>query len=270
VGVPAFNVLSLCSGVGGLELGLKLAVPSARTVCYVEREGYCCEILAERMEDGCLDDAPVWSDLRTFDGGPWRGVVDCVTGGYPCQPFSKGGFRHADADRRHLWPHVARTVRRCEPPFCLFENVPNHLHLGFAQVHDELEEMGFRVAAGLFRTSELGGPTESERFFVLAAKAHVPGVQGLLTGAPAGVTGPWGWRGQEDLQTIAAAPFQPNGRFPAPLLRRVPDGPADVVDRLRAAGNAVVPALAARAWRTLGAALNDTTGRPTDFKGQRP
>lgn len=79
-----FNVLSLCSGVGGLDLGLHLAVPAARTVCYIEREAYCCEILVERMEEGGLAEAPVWSNLRTFDGKPWRGVVDCVTAGYPC------------------------------------------------------------------------------------------------------------------------------------------------------------------------------------------
>ena len=80
----SFNVLSLCTGVGGLDIGLKLAVPTARVVCMAEREGYCCEVLATRMEEGSLEASPIWTDIRTFDGKPWRGLVDCIVGGYPC------------------------------------------------------------------------------------------------------------------------------------------------------------------------------------------
>ena len=70
------NVLSLCAGGGGLDLGIRRAVRGARTVCYVENEVTACGVLAARMEDGGLDLAPIWTDLRTFDGRPWRGVVD--------------------------------------------------------------------------------------------------------------------------------------------------------------------------------------------------
>ena len=100
----SFNVLSVCSGTGGLDLGLRLAVPCARTVCYLEREAYAAAVLAARMEEEALDAAPIWTDLRTFDGKPWRGVVDCVLGGYPCQPFSFAGKRAGENDERHLWP----------------------------------------------------------------------------------------------------------------------------------------------------------------------
>ena len=83
--------MSLCSGVGGIELGFKLAVPSCRAICYIENEAFACGILKARMQDKILDQAPIWTDLRTFDGKPWRGKVDCLTGGYPCQPFSVAG-----------------------------------------------------------------------------------------------------------------------------------------------------------------------------------
>ena len=69
-----FNILSLCTGAGGLDLGLRLAQRDARTICHVEIEAYACEVLAARMEEACLDDAPLWTDLGTFDGRPWRGA----------------------------------------------------------------------------------------------------------------------------------------------------------------------------------------------------
>lgn len=77
----SLSVLSLCAGVGGLDLGIRMAQPNARTVCFVEIEAFACEILATRMEDKTMDEAPIWTDLRTFDGKPWRGLVDCITAG---------------------------------------------------------------------------------------------------------------------------------------------------------------------------------------------
>jgi DNA (cytosine-5)-methyltransferase 1 len=168
VDLSSFNVLSLCSGAGGLDLGLRLAVSNARTVCYVENEAYACEVLASRMQDKTLDDAPVWTDLRTFNGKPWRGTVDCLIGGYPCQPFSVAGRQRGINDRRHLWPDIARLIREIEPGWCFFENVANHLNIGYREVRRELEEMGYRVAEGLFTAAEVGAPHKRQRLFILA------------------------------------------------------------------------------------------------------
>jgi len=164
----AFRVLSVCSGGGGLDVGLKLAVPAALTVCFVEYEAAACELLAQRMEDKTLDAAPLWSDLRTFDGRPWRGKVDCLVGGYPCQPFSQAGLQRGKADPRHLWPEAARIFRECAAPWGYFENVAGHLSLGFPDVARELQGMGYRVAAGLFSAAECGAPHQRERIFILA------------------------------------------------------------------------------------------------------
>jgi DNA (cytosine-5)-methyltransferase 1 len=168
VDTHTFNILSLCSGGGGLDNGVKLAVPDARTVCYVEIEAYCCEVLASQMEKGTLDAAPIWTDLKTFDGKPWRGVVDCIIGGYPCQPFSVAGKRQGSDDPRHLWPHIARIIREVQPLSCFFENVAGHLTLGFSDVVRELGEMGYRTAAGLFTAAEVGASHKRERLFILA------------------------------------------------------------------------------------------------------
>ncbi len=165
------TVLSLCTGAGGLELGLKLAIPGSRTVCYVEGEAYAASVLAARMEDETLDAAPVWSDLRTFDSKPWRGCVDIVVAGYPCQPFSIAGRKQAENDPRHLWPHIRDLVADLRPRIAFFENVSHHLRLGFEQVHDDLRELGYGVKAGLFTAEEVGASHKRERLFILAHAA---------------------------------------------------------------------------------------------------
>lgn len=163
------RILSLCAGIGGLDLGIKFATSNAaRTVCVVEREGYCASVLRARMEDGSLDDCPIWSDLKTFDPAPWRGRVDCIIGGYPCQPFSAAGKRKGADDPRHLWPYIAGHIRAIQPAFCFFENVPGHLSLGFEQVCEELCDMGYSVEAGIFSAAEVGAPHLRKRLFFLA------------------------------------------------------------------------------------------------------
>ena len=102
--------LSLCSGAGGIDLGLTLALPGYRTVGHVERETYAAATLVARMADAALDQAVIWDDIASFDGKPWRGAVDIVSAGYPCQPFSVAGKRRGADDPRHLWPQVARIL----------------------------------------------------------------------------------------------------------------------------------------------------------------
>jgi DNA (cytosine-5)-methyltransferase 1 len=162
------NVLAFCAGVGGLELGLRRAVPDARTVCYVEGEAFAAACLVKHMEAGTLDPAPIWSDVRTFDPDPWVGLVDCITGGYPCQPFSVAGQRRGTEDPRHLWPYIAQHVAVIRPEWCFFENVRGHLSLGFDVVARDLCALGYRVEAGVFTASEVGAPHERARLFIMA------------------------------------------------------------------------------------------------------
>lgn len=167
--------LSLCSGAGGLDLGLAIALPGYRAVGHVERETYAAATLVARMEDASLDQAVVWDDVATFDGRPWRGAVDIVTAGYPCQPFSVAGKRRGADDPRHLWPHVARIIGEVEPPFVFLENVAHHLRLGFPEVASGLVGMGYKLAAGLFTAEEVGAPHKRERLFILAIRERRAG-----------------------------------------------------------------------------------------------
>ena len=164
------TVLSLCSGYEGIGLGLKLADPRFVTACFVEREITAARILVARIKDGILDDAPIWSDLATFDGKPWRGRIHTIAAGYPCQPFSCAGKQRAEKDPRHLWPHVARIVREVQPEQVFLENVDAHLRLGFHEVAEELERMGYRIACGLFSAEEVRAPHRRLRLFALAER----------------------------------------------------------------------------------------------------
>lgn len=282
--------LSLCSGVGGDSLGLKLAVPEYRTVCYVEIEAYTQDILLTRMADGVLDRAPIWGDLKQFNGRPWRGLVDLIHGGYPCQPFSVAGKRAGVNDSRHLWPDIARIVNECEPEWCFFENVAGHLTLGFDVVARDLEAMGYRIAAGLFTAAEVGAPHRRQRLFILARRPQRDSLAYLDSqhGDWRGDAGAEGWvespdgggamvhpdgsrlegrdePEREDPDEWFAWPPGPTehdkwARVPEilkPAVRRVVDGFPHRVDRLKALGNAVVPEVVALAWRSLSKQLTD-------------
>lgn len=163
------NELALCAGVGGMALGLAVADGRHRTVGYVERDAHAAALLVARMADAALDRAPVWDDLTTFDGRPYRGRVDLISSGLPCQPYSVAGRGLGHADERALWPHFVRIVEECEPAVVFIENVPP-FRKHFEPVWRELRRLGFIWAPPLLQTaSESGAPHLRERFYALAA-----------------------------------------------------------------------------------------------------
>lgn len=131
------NLISLCTGGGGLDLGVELAIPSARAVCMVEREAFAVARLVSAMEAGLLAPAAVWSDARSLDGRRWRGIVDGVIGGIPCQPHSLAGKRLAGRDERDLWSAARRIIVQSRAWFVLIENVGGMLSSGGASGYGE-------------------------------------------------------------------------------------------------------------------------------------
>lgn len=254
--------MALCAGVGGLSLGLRRALPTARTVGYVEREAFAAAVLVARMADSTLDQAPVWDDITTFDGRPWRGVVDIVTAGYPCQPFSVAGKRLGTKDQRHLWPHVRRIIAECEPDYVFLENVPGHINLGFSGVLEDLATLGFHAEWGVFSAAEVGATHLRKRLFCLAYRDRIRGrcvvhtnnerLEGRdvhdnpnkrnagATSYPPRPDDSEGWRAALEVDESLE-----------PALCRVAHGVTYRVDQLRALGNSVVPAQAALAFREL-------------------
>jgi DNA (cytosine-5)-methyltransferase 1 len=115
-----------------------------------------------------LDAAPIWTNLKTFPWAEFRGKVDILSGGYPCQPFSAAGKRLGTEDPRHLWPFIADGIRAMQPRLCFFENVEGHITLGLKEVISELESIGYRTTWGIFSAREVGAPHRRKRIFILA------------------------------------------------------------------------------------------------------
>ncbi len=273
------DVVSFCSGYAGIERGLELAGVEARTVSYVEIEAFACANLVAKMETGALAAAPIWTDLKTFPAHLFRGRVDIITGGYPCQPFSAAGKRAGKDDPRHLWPWIRQHVDTIRPSHCFFENVEGHISLGLREVIEDLESLGYTTTWGIFSASEVGAPHQRKRVYIMASSRDwdANGIddsqkQGISQGQdsqPSGVranvadsngSSSKGRRipsGVHQKHPKSHSSCDEVGKqttqqwLPEPGLGRVVDGCANRVDRLRLLGNGVVPQTAAKAWTTL-------------------
>lgn len=162
------NGLALFAGVGGLELGIQLALPSSRTVCYVEGEAYASSVLVSQMAKGRLHEAPIWSDVVTFDGEPWLGKVDFISAGFPCQPWSKAGKLEKTDDERWLWDDILRIICEVRPQYIFLENVPGIINGGISHILEGLAKVGFNVEWDLLRASEVGANHQRQRAFIFA------------------------------------------------------------------------------------------------------
>ena len=180
--------LSLCTGYGGIDLGLTRALGALRSVAYVEIEAFAVSNLVAKIENGHLDAAPIHTNLKTFPFSSFRGSVDILSGGFPCQPFSSAGRRAGDEDPRHLWPHIVRGIRELgRPPLVFLENVegiissklksdewsdpegtPVLLH-----VLRELERLGYDATAGVFSAREIGAPHQRKRVFIMGCRSDL-------------------------------------------------------------------------------------------------
>jgi DNA (cytosine-5)-methyltransferase 1 len=161
--------LALYAGAAGGLLASKWLL-GWRTVCYVEYDAFCIEVLKARIRDGLLDNAPIWDDARTFDGRPWRGCVDIVTAGFPCQPFSAAGRQLAGDDPRNMWPDTVRILREVRPRWAFLENVPTLLagsHGYFGRVQQDLAEIGYAARWDCIPASAVGADHRRDRLWIV-------------------------------------------------------------------------------------------------------
>ncbi|QQN20133.1 DNA cytosine methyltransferase [Pseudomonas cannabina] len=161
------NELALFAGAGGGVLGGHLL--GWRTVCAVERDAYAAQVLAQRQNDGALPAFPIWSDVCSFDGKPWRGLVDVVSGGFPCQDISAAGNGTGiDGARSGLWSEMARIIGEVRPAVVYVENSPLLVGRGLAVVLGDLAEMGYDAQWCIVSASDVGAPHQRDRCWIVA------------------------------------------------------------------------------------------------------
>ena len=160
--------LALFAGAGGGILGGILL--GWRTVCAVELDPYCRSVLLARQRDGLLPRFPIWDDVRTFDGKPWNGSIDVVSGGFPCQDISTaaGTRKGINGEKSGLWLEMARVIREVRPHHVFVENSPNLASLGLGRVLGDLAAMGFDARWGVLGACCLGAPHYRERMWIVA------------------------------------------------------------------------------------------------------
>jgi len=159
------NELALFAGAGGGILGGHLL--GWRTVCAVEWEPYPASVLCARQNDGFLPPFPVWDDVQTFDGKPWRGIVDVVSGGFPCQDISAAGRGEGiDGERSGMWREMARIIHEVRPKFVFVENSPMLTSRGLGRVLGDLASMGFNARWGVLGAADVGAPHQRDRIWI--------------------------------------------------------------------------------------------------------
>lgn len=246
--------LALFAGAGGGILGGKLL--GWRTVCAVEWEPYPAAVLARRQDEGFLAPFPIWDDVQTFDGKPWRGLVDVVSGGFPCQDISAAG-RGAGitGERSGMWSHMARIIGEVRPRYALVENSPVLTSRGLGVVLGDLAALGYDAEWGVLGAVHAGGPCERERIWIVASSrenrrvcrvlSQVDGAEGARRNT-AKRSEDWNLSevGQTGVAIRGTWQDQPG---PTP----VADELAFWVDELACTGNGQVPAVVRLAWHTL-------------------
>lgn len=231
--------LHLFAGAGGGILGGMLLGHTC--VCAVEIEPYPRQVLLQRQRDGILPKFPIWDDVTTFDGRPWRGLVDVVCGGFPCQDISTAGGpnrKGLHGKRSGLWVEMARIICEIRPKYAFMENSPALTFRGLNVILGDLAEMGYDARWGVFSAADIGARHERERIWIVAGvwdshKNTAIKKQKIY---------------EQSKESIRAMSERLSAK---PEMVRKSNGLADGVDRLAAIGNGQVPAVVRLAWETL-------------------
>lgn len=161
---------SLFSGIGGFDL-------AAQWMGW--NNAFSCEIneFCNRILNFYWPHATHYRDIRTTDFRQWRGRIDILTGGFPCQPYSVAGLRKGSEDERHLWPEYYRAIREIEPAWVVGENVRGLVNwnggLVFDEVQVDLESAGYEVLPFVFPAAGVGAPHLRERVWIIAYSRRI-------------------------------------------------------------------------------------------------
>ena len=254
---PNHNELHLFAGGGGGILGGILL--GHTTVCAVEIEPHARKLLISRQRDGILPRFPIWDDITTFDGKPWRGIVDIICGGFPCQDISSVGTRAGVTGKKSgLWAEMGRVIHEIQPKVVFVENSPMLTARGLGDVLGDLAGMGYHAAWGVLAARDAILPHNRERIWIYASNANVQRRGGCVAKLHTEKRPNMGKHNKTfnsfdrllaEFERQAGS-SKNEGGVPS-YICGMDDGVADWVDRLARIGNGQVPIVAAMAWRIL-------------------
>jgi len=253
-GVTVYE-LSLFTGAGGGLLGTHLL--GWFPVGYVEWNDYCQRVIAARIRDGILPNAPIFGDIRAFisEGyaASYTGLVDVITGGFPCQPFSTAGKQLGADDERNMWPETIECIRIIRPRYAFLENVSGLLtNRYFGVILGDLASAGYDARWCVLSACTVGAPHTRERLFIVADAVGVRGGGRRQRKDGATITE---WR-----ETEKRSKYHIKSRRPLKAqiwnseevdILRMADGVGSKMERIRATGNGQVPAVVRAAWELL-------------------
>ena len=229
--------LALFAGAGGGILAGRLLGWDTR--CAVEIDPYARDVLLARQRDGMLGRFPIWDDVRTFDGRPWRNHIDIITGGFPCQDISSAGTAAGiHGAKSGLWREMARITDEVRPTFVFVENSPMLRYRGLETIIGDFASMGYDARWCVLGACHVAAPHQRERTWILARDTN-------------GNRQPIGAIDAKMGRMPALAEIRPRWWQDRPPSLRVVDGLANRVERYRTVGNGQVPAVAAFAFVTL-------------------
>jgi DNA (cytosine-5)-methyltransferase 1 len=245
------RVLDLFSGIGGFSLGLE-RTGGFETVAFCEIEEFPRKVLRKHWPK-----VPIYDDVRTLDADG-LGTIDCITGGYPCQPFSYAGKRDGAEDDRHLWPEMSRLIAALRPAWVIGENVAGHITLGLDDVLADLDSLGYSTQAFVIPACAVNAPHRRDRVWIVAHAISERGCGGngerqhAIYADPRGevisrICAPAIERLSDRAKITLGEPGKvtefkrPDWWAVEPAVGRVAHGISRRVDRLKALGNAVVP-----------------------------
>jgi DNA (cytosine-5)-methyltransferase 1 len=272
------NELALFAGAGGGILGGHLL--GWRTVCAVEWEAYPASVLCARQNDGILPTFPIWDDVQTFDGKPWQGIVDVVSGGFPCQDISVAGKGDGlDGERSGMWNEMARIIGEVRPQYTFIENSPMLTVRGLERILADLASLGFNAEWGVLSAADVGANHGRNRIWIVGKMANTKKLQRNGSNNNSGISLEakqiselrnssgkedlananskrgclWqtNWENAKNAWESPRSAWRRNWWNFEPNVGRVANGVASRVERLKAIGNGQVPICAATAWRLL-------------------
>lgn len=155
------NHASLFSGIGGFDLAARWM--RWNNIFQVEKDKKCLQILANNFPG-----TKRYEDIKYFDGKNYRGGIDLISGGFPCQPFSVAGKQRGTADDRYLWPQMLRVIKAINPPYVVCENVTGLVNLALDQVLSDLEDEAYTTETFIIPACGLNAPHRRDRVWVIA------------------------------------------------------------------------------------------------------